>query len=120
MPDARPGTPRHRGAVSTPPLVGTAPVLFLVELRVGAAGAGDVSGMCRALRHAVTRLQASGTAVRWCGALHLPDQARCLCLVEADQRDSAVLARDTAGLPAASVSPAFCIGASLPYPSTRS
>ncbi len=105
--------------MSTPPLVGTAPVLFLVELR-GVAGADDVGGMCRALQHAVTRLQASGTAVRWCGALHLPDQARCLCLVEADQRNSAVLARDTAGMPAAQVSAAFCIGASLPYPSTSS
>ncbi len=89
-----------------------------MELRAGAAR--DVSGMCRALRHAVIRLQASGIAVRWCGALHLPDQARCLCLVEADQRASAVLARDTAGLPAAPVSPAFCIGAPLPHPSTPS
>ncbi len=120
MPDALPGTRRHGGAVSTPLLVGTPPALFLVELRGAAAGADDVAGMCRALRHAVTRLEASGTAVRWCGALHLPDQARCLFLVEADQRASAVLARDTAGLPAAPVSPAFCIGAPLPHPSTPS
>ena len=106
--------------MSTPPLVGTAPILFLVELRAVAAEVDEVSGMCRALQHAVARLQASGTAVRWCGALHLPDQARCLCLVEADQRASAVLARDTAGLPPSPVSPAFCIGAPLPHPSTRS
>lgn len=120
MPDALPGNRRHRGAVSTPPLLETAPVFFLVELRGGAAAAGDVGGMCQALQHAVTRLQASGTAVRWRGALHLPDQARCLCLVEADRRASAVLARDTAGLPAAPVSAAFCISAPLPSPSTRS
>ena len=118
MPDALTGTRRHGGAVSTPPLVATPPALFLVELRAGAAR--DVNGMCGALRHAVIRLQASGTAVRWCGALHLPDQARCLCLVEADQRASAVLARDTAGLSAAPVSPAFCLGAPLPHPSNAS
>ena len=84
-----------------------------------AAGTDDVRSICQALRHAVIRLQASGTVVRWCGALHLPDQARCLCLVEAADRGSAVLARDTAGLPAASVLPAFCVGAPLLHPTAR-
>ena len=97
---------------------GNRPALFLVELRA-ATWTDDVSGICRALRHAVTRLQAAGTVVRWCGALHLPDQALCLCLVEAADRGSAVLARDTAGLSAASVLPAFCVGVPLPHPTTQ-
>jgi hypothetical protein len=101
--------------VSTPP-DGNDTALFLVELRTVPTGTDDVAGICRALRHAVTRLQDAGTVVRWHGAVHLPDQARCLCLVEAADRGSAVLVRDTAGLPAASVLPAFCVGAPLPRP----
>ncbi|MGY1712573.1 hypothetical protein ACI8AC_23990 [Geodermatophilus sp. SYSU D00758] len=99
---------------------GTAPALFLVELRAGAGGASDVRGMCRALRHAVSRLRNAGIDVRWCGALHLPDQARCLCLVEAEHRASVVLARDTAGLPAGSVVPAVCVGAPVLHPAKHS
>ena len=88
-----------------------------MELRAG-AGTNDVRGICQALRHAVTRLQDAGTAVRWCGALHLPDQGRCLCLIEAADHGSAALARDTAGLPAASILPAFCVGVPHLQPTT--
>lgn len=104
--------------MSTPP-AGSATALFVVELRAVAAGTGDVGGACRALRHAVLRLQDSGTAVRWRGALHLPDRATCLCLLEAADRGSAVLALDTAGLPAASVLPAFCVGELPAHPTAR-
>ena len=41
--------------------------------------------------------------IRWAGALFLPEEARCVCLVRAADAAHAVLARDTAGLPTARV-----------------
>jgi hypothetical protein len=116
MPDVRPLGWRHGDGVDTSTR-GSRTGLFLVELRAG-PGTDDVSDVCQAFQHAVTRLQNAGAVVRWCGALHLPERARCLCLLEAADRASAVLARDTAGLPTASILPAFWVGVPLVHPTT--
>jgi hypothetical protein len=76
--------------------------LFLVEFSVAHA-ADDAAGVHHALRYAVRRLAASGTAIRWCSGLLVPAEHRFLCLVAAGSRDDVVLARDTAALPGASV-----------------
>ncbi len=84
--------------------------LFLVEIRscrpatVGVAA--ETVAMHAALRRAVDRLGASGTAIRWCAAWLLPDESRCLCLVQAAREADVLLARDLAALPAATVSSA--------------
>lgn len=81
------------------------PGLFLVELRSSAAVGGDEEGMSAALHLAVTRLRAAGTPIRWCGAWLVPDDQRCLCVVEAADGAAVALARDTAALGAATVHP---------------
>ncbi|SNS70884.1 hypothetical protein SAMN04488107_3511 [Geodermatophilus saharensis] len=76
--------------------------LFLVEFCATWA-ADDAAQVHHALRYAVRRLAAAGTAIRWCSGLLVPAEHRVLCLVEAGSRDDVVLARDTAALPNASV-----------------
>jgi hypothetical protein len=76
--------------------------LFLVEFSATRA-ADDAADVHHALRYAVRRLAAAGTAIRWCSGLLVPAEHRCLCLVEAGGRDDVVLARDTAALSGASV-----------------
>jgi hypothetical protein len=78
--------------------------LFLVEFTATGA-ADDATDMHHALRYAVRRLQSAGMPIRWCSALLVPADHRCLCLVEAATREDVVVARDTAALPAASVQP---------------
>jgi hypothetical protein len=78
---------------------------FFLVVFDGGASSRDVPAMHRALRQAVTRLGAEGTAIRWCSALLLTDVCRCLCLVEAASRSDVVLARDIAALPTAVVHP---------------
>ena len=90
--------------------------LFLVQFRSCPPSVGDAVEMHRALRRAVTRLGAAGTAIRWCAAWLLPDECRCLCLVQAAREADVVLARDLAALPTASVVPARALGAD---PSSR-
>ena len=85
--------------------------LFLVQFRSCPPSVGDAVEMHRALRRAVTRLGAAGTAIRWCAAWLLPDECRCLCLVQAAREADVVLARDLAALPTASVAPARALGA---------
>ena len=90
--------------------------LFLVQFRSCPPSLGDAVEMHRALHRAVTRLGAAGTAIRWCAAWLLPDECRCLCLVQAAREADVVLARDLAALPTASVRPARALGAG---PSSR-
>jgi hypothetical protein len=90
--------------------------VFLVQIRSCPPSVGDAVEMHRALLGAVTRLGAAGTAIRWCGAWLLPDECRCLCLVQAAREADVVLARDLAALPTASVAPARALGAN---PSSR-
>ena len=84
--------------------------LFLVEFRSCPPSVGDAVEMHRALHRAVTRLGSTGTAIRWCAAWLLPDECRCLCLVQAAREADVTLARDLAALPTASVSPARALG----------
>jgi hypothetical protein len=78
--------------------------LFLVVVE-GRSSSRDVVVMHRALRQAVARLGAGGVPIRWCSAVLLTDECRCLCLVRAAHRADVVLARDTAALPTAAVHP---------------
>ncbi len=95
--------------------------LFLVQFRSCPPSVGDAVEMHRALLRAVTRLGAAGTAIRWCGAWLLPDECRCLCLVQAVREADVVLARDLAALPTASVAPARALdGPPLPRTGSRS
>jgi hypothetical protein len=95
--------------------------LFLVQFRSCPPSVGDVVEMHRALHRAVTRLGSAGTAIRWCAAWLLPDDCRCLCLVQAAREADVVLARDLAALSTASVSPARALGgAALPSTGSRS
>jgi hypothetical protein len=76
--------------------------LFLVEFSATRA-ADDAADVHHALRYAVRRLAAGGTAIRWCSGLLVPAEHRFLCLLEARARDDVVLARDTAALSGATV-----------------
>ena len=84
--------------------------LFLVQFRSCPPSVEDAVEMHRALHRAVTRLGSAGTAIRWCAAWLLPDDCRCLCLVQAEREADVVLARDLAALPTASVSAARALG----------
>ena len=76
--------------------------LFLVEFSSTPA-ADEAADMHHALRYAVLRLRLAGTPIRWCSGLLVPAEHRCLCLVEAREREDVVLARDTAALSGARV-----------------
>jgi hypothetical protein len=79
--------------------------IYLIEFSAPSPGAGLAEVMHAALQHAVSRLQAGGTPIRWCGAWLVPAEQRCLCFVEASAESSVVLARDTAALAGAGVRP---------------
>lgn len=83
--------------------------LFLIELRAPRGPSSDVVGMHRALRLAVVKLGTTGVAIRWLSGLVIPTESRCLCFIEADDRADVTRARDTAGLPDATVHPVFAI-----------
>ena len=84
--------------------------LFLVQFRSCPPSVEDAVEMHQALHRAVTRLRSGGTAISWCAAWLLPDEGRCLCLVQAAREADVVLARDLAALPTASVTPARALG----------
>jgi hypothetical protein len=79
--------------------------IFLVEFAAPSPEAGHVEAMHAALQHAVSRLQAGGTPIRWCGAWLVPAEQRCLCFIEASAESAVVLARDTAALTGVGVRP---------------
>jgi len=83
--------------------------MFLVELRAPHGASTDAEGMHRALQLAVSRLASTGVAIRWLGGLVVPSESRCLCFVAAGDRADVTQARDTAGLPNATVHPVFAL-----------
>ncbi len=97
---------------------GTGGELFLVEFSSSAAG--EAEGMHAAFQHAVLRLGAEGSAIRWCAGWLVVAEQRCLCLVESSDRAVVVLARDTAALTVAPVHPVRPLPARQhPSPSSR-
>jgi hypothetical protein len=87
------------------------PAVFLLEYRVGAAGEADLARMHRVLLHAVARLAANGVAIRYAHGLFVPDDRRCVCLLEATDPASVARAADIAGLPLALVRSAINLAA---------
>jgi hypothetical protein len=94
--------------------------LYLVEVRTCPPSADDAVQMHRALWRAVARLGATGTAIRWCAGWLLPDDGRCLCLVQADRESDVGRALDLAALTTASVSPARALADPPPLAGSRS
>jgi hypothetical protein len=95
------------------PAVGSG--VFLLESRVGSVGETDLARMHRVLLHAVARLVAAGVAIRYTHGLFVPDDRRCVYLLEAADPASVVRAGDIAGLPLARVRSVIDL-ASLPHP----
>jgi hypothetical protein len=74
------------------------PSLFLLEHKYERAAEADLVRVHRALTSAVRRLVRGGTHLRIVSAVFVPDQARCLYLVEAAVAGQVVEATDVAGL----------------------
>jgi hypothetical protein len=75
------------------------PSLFLVEHHYDQAADADLARMHRALTQAVERLIVSGVPpLRIVSAVFVPEQSRCLYVVEAAAAGQVVEATDTAGL----------------------
>ncbi|TFV73319.1 hypothetical protein E4P39_14430 [Blastococcus sp. CT_GayMR19] len=99
---------------------GVGRAVFLVEILACPPGAGHAEDMHAALQHAVSRLQAGGTPIRWCGAWLVPAEQRCLCFIEASAQSAVALARDTAALAGAGVHPVRPLPArAVPSPPLR-
>ena len=79
------------------------PSVFLVELSAPGSPSSDIDGMHKALMYSVSRLHARGVAITAWRSVLLPRDARCLCLLLAAEEESVVLARDAAGVSAASI-----------------
>jgi hypothetical protein len=94
--------------------------LYLVEVRSCPPSADDAVEMHRALSRAVTRLGTAGTPIRWCAAVLLPGEGRCLCLVQAARQADVDRALDLAAVTTASVSPARALAGSPPLSGSRS
>jgi hypothetical protein len=92
------------------------PSLFLLEHNYEQTIAADLSRMHRALTGAVSRLARAGTPLRIVSAVFVPDQARCLYLVEAAVTDEVVEATDIAGLTNATVRPVVRLDGMSPHP----
>jgi hypothetical protein len=74
-------------------------LLFLLEQNNEQATAADLTRIHRALTSAVMRLAHAGAPLRIVSAVFVPDQARCLYVVEAAAAGQVVEATDIAGLP---------------------
>jgi hypothetical protein len=79
------------------------PSLFLLEHQQAAEA--DLARMHRALTLAVVRLVNNGAPLRIIAAVFVPDQARCLYVVEAAIAGQVVEASDVAGLANTTVRP---------------
>lgn len=103
----RPVLRRHSSGVSTEhhPDEGpaTAPSVFLVELTAPGSPSSDIDGMHKALMYSVSRLHARGVAITAWRSVLLPRDSRCLCLLLAAEEETVALARDAAGVSAASI-----------------
>jgi hypothetical protein len=92
--------------------------MFLLEYRVTSVGETELARMHRVLLHAVARLVAAGVSIRYAYGLFVPDDGRCVCLLEAADLASVVRAGDIAGLPLARVRSVIEL-ASLSRPDAR-
>lgn len=72
--------------------------LFLLEHSYEQTAEADLAQMHRALTLAVVRLVDGGAPLRIIAAVFVPDQERCLYVVEAAVADQVVAATDVAGL----------------------
>jgi hypothetical protein len=80
--------------------------LFLLEHNYGQATEADLARMYRALTRAVTRLsRAAPPPLRIVSAVFVPDDNRCLYLVEAAVADLVTEATDIAGLSNGTIRP---------------
>jgi hypothetical protein len=82
---------------------GAASPLFLVDVSAPGLPFRDAQRMDAALQGAVARLRAAGIAIAWTDGIFVPDESRCLCLIQAAHEHSVRHARDVAGLTTASV-----------------
>jgi hypothetical protein len=80
-----------------------AEALFLVELLAPGLGTGGAQRMAEALQRAAARLTVAGDHLTWRGGLFVPDQTRCVLLLDADSELAVRQACDVAGLPTATV-----------------
>ena len=78
--------------------------------------AADLTRMHRALTGAVVRLAHAGAPLRIVSAVFVPDQSRCLYLVEAAVADEVVEATDIAGLADGTVRPVVRLDGMSPHP----
>lgn len=79
------------------------PSLFLLEHSYEQVSDADLARMHRALTLAVVRLVDGGAPLRIVAAVFVPDQDRCLYVVEAAVADQVVEATDVAGLASSKV-----------------
>jgi hypothetical protein len=92
---------------------GHEPASFLVELRTSKGTPHDLQRMLRALRLAVSRQASAGAVISWAGALLVPSDWSCLCLLEAAEIAQVTRVLDVAGLRAAPVRRVYQLADSL-------
>ncbi len=91
--------------------------LFLLEHNYGQATEADLARMYRALTRAVTRLSRAAPApLRIVSAVFVPDDNRCVYLIEAPAGDHVVKATDIAGLSNDTVRPVVQLDDMSPRP----
>ena len=97
------------------------PGLFLLDHHYGQATEADLARMYRALTRAATRLTRPGTPpLRIVSAVFVPDENRCLYLVEAAVADLVTEATDIAGLSNGTVRPVVSLDDMSPRPDSAS
>ncbi len=74
------------------------PPLFLLEHRPDRPTGADLARMHRSLVHAIRRLARCGTPVRFISAVFVPDDSRCLYVLEAATPRQVVEVADIAGV----------------------
>ena len=90
--------------------------LFVLEHNYGQATEADVTRMHRAFTRAVMRLARAGAPLRVVSAVFVPDQVRCLYVVEAAVAGQVVEATDIAGLSHGTVWPVVGLDDMSPPP----
>ena len=73
--------------------------VFLLEHHPNRPTATDLARMHRSLVHAIRRVARSGTPVRFISAIFVPDDSRCLYLLEPASPGQVVQVADIAGVP---------------------
>ena len=74
------------------------PPVFLLEHRAGRPSGADLARMHRSLVHAIRRVARSGAPVRFLSAIFVPDDSRCLYVLEAASPGQVVEVADIAGV----------------------